>query len=121
MATHELSRTQRLFARLVDAPTFAAMEAHSRAWLARCLNCRHARSIWEIGGIRYKAVGNALTRMNCPSCGKTGAHRLEKAENFPVTNVPSFSLWRAIILITLGTMLALGAIVLLILWAVGVL
>jgi len=120
MSTHELSRTQRLFARLVDAPTFAAMEAHSRAWLVRCLNCSHARSIWALGGIRYKAAGNALTRMNCPSCGKTGAHRLEKAENFPVTNVPTGSLWRAIILVTLVTMLVLGGLVLLILWAAGV-
>ncbi len=121
MSEHELSRTQRLFTRLVDAPTAAAMEAHSRAWLVRCLNCSHARSIWELGGIRYKAAGNALTRMNCPSCGKTGAHRLEKAESFPTNNVPAGSLWRAIILVTFVTMLVLAAIVLSILWAVGVL
>ncbi len=115
-----MSRTQRLFTRLVDAPTAAAIEAHSRAWLVRCLNCSHARSIWEVGGIRYKATGTSLTRLNCPSCGKTGAHRLEKADNFPATNVATGSLWRAIILVTLGTMLIIGAIVRLILWAVGV-
>jgi ribosomal protein S27E len=121
MSTHELSRTQRLFARLVDAPTFAAMEAHSRAWFARCLKCGHRRSIWDHGGLRYKATGRSLTRLPCPSCGKTTGHKLEKGENFPVTNVPSGSLWRAIILVTFVTMLVLGAIVLLILWAVGVL
>lgn len=120
MSTHELSRIQRLFARLVDQPTFAAMEAHSRAWRVRCLNCSHARSIWALGGIRYKASGTSLTRLNCPSCGKTGAHRLEKSENFPTANVPSGSLWRAIIVVTLATMLVASTIVLLILWAVGV-
>lgn len=119
MSTHELSRAQRLFARLVDAPTFAAMELHSRNWFARCLKCDHRRSIWELGGLRYKATGSSLTRLPCPSCGRRTAHRLEKGENFPVTNVPAGSLWRAILLVTLVTMLALGAIVLLILWAVG--
>jgi len=121
MSTHELSRTQRLFSRLVDAETFAAMEAHSRGWFARCLKCGHRRSIWELGGLRYKASGSSLTRLHCPGCARATGHTLEKGENFPVTNVPSGSLWRAIILVTFVTMLMLGALVLLILWAVGVL
>lgn len=115
-----MSGTQRLITRLVDAPTAAAIEGHSRSWFARCLTCDNRRSIWDLGGVRYKAVGESLTRLPCPNCGKTTGHRLEKGENFPITHVPAWPLWRAIIIVTLGTMLVLGAIVVLILWMVGV-
>lgn len=117
----KLSRTQRLFRRLVDAPTFAAMEAHSRYWFARCRTCDHRRSIWDLGGIRYKASGTSLTRLHCPQCNAARMHRLEKGENFPVTAVPSGSLWRAVIVVNVAILAAVAVLTLLILWVVGVL
>lgn len=120
MATHELSRTQRLFRRLVDAPTFAAMEAHSRNWFVRCQTCDHRRSIWELGGIRYNAAGSSLTRLHCPSCDSARMHRLEKGENFPVTSVPTGSLWRAVLLVNIAILAVVAIILLPIFWAVGI-
>ena len=32
--------------------------AESRAWIARCESCGGERSIWDLGGIRWKASGN---------------------------------------------------------------
>lgn len=91
-----LSRMQRLVTRWVGPETAAAMEAHSRAWLVQCPDCGHERSIWEIGGIRYKTAGNprTATRLRCPSCGKAGWHRVYRAADFPVTSVPSWPLIR---------------------------
>jgi hypothetical protein len=47
-----------------------AMEAGSRAWMIRCPKCRFERSVWESGGIRYKAAGNSRQLRRCPSCGR---------------------------------------------------
>ena len=80
-----MSRTQRFFTRFAGAETAAAMEAHSRAWLVECPNCGHERSIWELGGIRYKAAGNPRTRLRCPKCGQAGWHKVHKAADFPTT------------------------------------
>ncbi len=89
-----LSRIQRLVTRWVGPETAAAMEAHSRAWLIECPHCGHERSIWEIGGIRYKAAGEQRNRMRCPKCGKAGWHKVHKAANFPVTSVSPWPLIR---------------------------
>ena len=58
------------------------MEADSRAWMMRC-SCGFARSIWELGGIRWKANRKALTfsYMQCPQCGKRSWHKLTRDES----------------------------------------
>lgn len=106
---HQLSRTQRLVTRFVGPETAAAMEAHSRAWLVICPNCGHQRSIWELGGIRYKAVGESRNLMRCPACGKRGWHKLSKAANFPVTYAPALPLWRFIFFAVIAALI-FGAI-----------
>lgn len=53
------------------------MEAESRSWIVRC-ECGHARSIWDLGGIRWKAAGNPRKYMLCPSCGKPSWHKVSK-------------------------------------------
>lgn len=78
MAEHRLSVFQRIARAFNSAGTFAAMEAHSRAWRAKCPECGFERSIWELGGIRYKATGKPRTLMRCPRCGARGWHRVEK-------------------------------------------
>ena len=47
-----MSRIQRFLVSVLPRKWAAAMEAESRAWLARCEDRRHKRSIWELGGIR---------------------------------------------------------------------
>jgi predicted RNA-binding Zn-ribbon protein involved in translation (DUF1610 family) len=54
------------------------MEAHSRSWMVRCGRCGFARSIWEIGGIRWKAVGDQRTFLKCPQCGRRSWHRVTR-------------------------------------------
>lgn len=54
----------------VSAETFAAMEAESRQWMVKCPNCNFERSIWDMGGIRYKAAGNPKVLRVCPNCSQ---------------------------------------------------
>ena len=56
----------------------ASMEAESRAWLARCDACGGERSMWDLGGIRWKAAGSPRRRLQCPGCGRTTWHQLTK-------------------------------------------
>jgi hypothetical protein len=55
---NELSFMQRFIRIFVSEATFAAMEAESKQWKVNCPACGHERSIWDMGGIRYKAAGN---------------------------------------------------------------
>ena len=47
-------------------------------------------------------------------------HRLEKGENFPVTSVPTGSLWRAVLLVNIAILAVVAIILLPIFWAVGI-
>jgi transposase-like protein len=62
----------------MPAATKAAAEVESRSWIATCPHCGASASIWDLGGIRYKASGTPSIRFKCPSCGKSGMHRVEK-------------------------------------------
>lgn len=106
-----MSRTQLLFTRFAGAETAAAMEAHSRAWLVICPDCGHERSIWDLGGIRYKAAGNPRLRLACPNCGKTGWHKVVRAANFPSTRVPAWPLIRLILSVVLCALILIAVIV----------
>lgn len=114
------SRTQRLFTSMVDARTAAAMEAHSRAWLVECPGCGFSRSIWDLGGIRYKASGKPSTRLRCSRCGEAGWHTVRKAVDFPVTDAPALPLVRLIVIFTLVLLLAIAGILMLVFWLTGI-
>ncbi len=109
MVEKGLSRTQRFFTRFVDSETAAAMEAHSRAWLVQCPKCGFERSIWDLGGIRYKATGNQRNLGRCPACGKRSWHKVHKAADFPTTHAPAWPLIRLILSVTVAALI-LGAI-----------
>lgn len=47
-----------------------AIEAESRQWMMRC-SCGHEISVWDAGGVRYKAAGNPVRLWLCPTCGYT--------------------------------------------------
>jgi hypothetical protein len=72
-----MSTLQKIITRLVPASWAASMEAESRQWMVIC-ECGHRRSIWDLGGIRWKGGGNPSTLMNCPACGKTSWHVVKK-------------------------------------------
>jgi hypothetical protein len=73
-----MNALQKLFTLLVPRSWAADMEAESRRWVAHCDVCGHERSIWDLGGIRWKAVGNPRRWMRCPQCGKTSWHVVQR-------------------------------------------
>lgn len=68
-----MSFVQRLFRALLPPKWFASMEADSRLWKVRC-HCGCTRSVWDLGGIRWKAAGNPRWYLRCPDCGKRSWH-----------------------------------------------
>lgn len=73
-----LSRIQQVISRVVPAAWTASMEAESRTWMVRCRSCGFERSIWELGGILWKASGKTWTWGRCPNCGKLGVHSISR-------------------------------------------
>jgi predicted RNA-binding Zn-ribbon protein involved in translation (DUF1610 family) len=55
-----------------------AAEAESRAWKATCPSCGKVTSIWDLGGLRYKAAGKPSRGFRCAGCGKVGLHQVSK-------------------------------------------
>jgi hypothetical protein len=45
-----------------------AIERESREWRARCPKCLHEVSVWDLGGVRFKAAGNPSRRITCSHC-----------------------------------------------------
>lgn len=60
-----------LIARL--SPTLLQrIEAESRTWLMQCQKCGHEISVWEAGGMRYKALGPVWRLGRCVNCQRVG-------------------------------------------------
>lgn len=76
-AEDSMSFIQRFFTRVLPSAWVRSMEEDSRQWMVSC-NCGHQRSVWDLGGIRWKAYGNPRWFMNCPACGKSSWHRVSK-------------------------------------------
>ncbi|MBE0681785.1 MAG: hypothetical protein IH589_07700 [Anaerolineales bacterium] len=47
-----LSFLQKFFKAILPADSFDEMKKESNSWMLQCPNCKHERSIWEMGGIR---------------------------------------------------------------------
>lgn len=58
----------------------ADLIAYSQRWFAVC-PCGCVRSIWELGGIRYRAAGRPRRLMRCPKCGRRTWHSVEWHES----------------------------------------
>ena len=78
MTSAPRSLTQRLILAFVSPPPAAAMEADSRAWKLHCPHCGHTVSIWDLGGIRYKAYGSSRMLRRCRNCGQRRWHLLRR-------------------------------------------
>lgn len=103
-----------LFARLLGPEAAAAMERESKAWQVVCLQCGFSRSVWDMGGTRYKASGTSRIRVQCPSCGQTSWNRVQKGPNFPTDTGPTWPLVRLIIGMVLLILLAVAGVLLLV-------
>ncbi len=58
-------------------PNLAAkMEADSRRWMVQCRRCGHEVSVWDSGGIRYKARGTVWRYGKCSNCGNRSMLRV---------------------------------------------
>lgn len=79
-----MSWIQRFFQFVLPRSLAASMEAESRDWKVRCNGCRFAPSVWELGGIRWMAMGNPRMLRQCQNCGQKSWHRVvrESEEKF---------------------------------------
>ena len=64
--------------RVVPRSWAESMEAESRQWMLKCQNCGFEQSIWDVGGLRWKASGTKVVTQRCPNCGKVGGHTISK-------------------------------------------
>lgn len=65
----KLSFIQRVI-RFLSGNWAGDMEAESRKWIAACRECGAEKSIWDHGGIRWKASGSKSSRLKCERCGR---------------------------------------------------
>jgi len=83
------SGVQEAFTGAVSPSTASGMEAESRSWMVQCPHCGYERSVWEMGGVRYKAAGTSRWLRRCPNCGKMGWHKVYRsAVPVPASAIP---------------------------------
>ncbi|HSI85442.1 MAG: hypothetical protein ACAI35_05095 [Candidatus Methylacidiphilales bacterium] len=68
-----LSTTQRWVMALLPSSWRSSIEKESREWIVTC-PCGHSRSVWDLGGIRWKAAGNPTWKRVCPQCRQLTWH-----------------------------------------------
>ncbi len=75
-----MSRLQKFLTAVLPAAQASAMEQESRRWMMRCDHCGHEWSVWDAGGVRWKASGSPRRHMQCPQCGTKSWVALYKRE-----------------------------------------
>jgi DNA-directed RNA polymerase subunit RPC12/RpoP len=73
-----MSGAQRFMKAILPKSWADEMEAESRQWVLQCSNCKHEVSVWDLGGIRWKAAGNPRRYVKCPNCGQSGWYGLSR-------------------------------------------
>jgi hypothetical protein len=68
---------QKFFTAVLPHAWAEDMRAESQQWMLRC-TYGFERSIWEVGGIRWKASGSPRRLMRCPQCGQRTWHTLNR-------------------------------------------
>lgn len=71
-----MSFRQKLLGRIFPEHWTEDMEAESRNWILRCKECGLERSVWELGDVRWKAVGSPSRYRHCPRCDRATWHVL---------------------------------------------
>ena len=77
-----MSFIQKLLLAVLPDASAKSMETESREWMCTC-RCGHARSVWDVGGIRWKAAGNPRQLLKCPRCGKWTWHVVSRNRKTP--------------------------------------
>lgn len=72
-----MSTVQRFFTAIFPRSWAESMQADSRQWMVRC-KCGFAQSVWDWGGIRWKAIGKQWWYLKCPDCGSRSWHKVSK-------------------------------------------
>ena len=77
---------QKAFKMLVSERIFSEMEKESKRWFLICPVCGFEKSIWEVGGMKYKKSfhrysGGRRTLGKCPQCRKWVFFKVEKRLN----------------------------------------
>ncbi|MBK7199531.1 MAG: phage terminase large subunit family protein [Anaerolineae bacterium] len=79
-----MTRIQRFLMAVLPKRWADAMRAESQAWQMRCNSCGATRSVWDAGGIRWKAAASRKQALvYCPQCGE---RRSTTIERIPATN-----------------------------------
>lgn len=75
-----MNSLQKLVVAILPEKWAASMESESRTWIMRCSSCGLERSVWEAGGIRWKAAGTVRRYLFCPKCGVSRWHTIYKRQ-----------------------------------------
>ena len=76
----QMSFFQRILTAIVPRRWAEDMETESRSWMLHCKICGWERSVWEMGGVRWKAAGHPSRLMGCPRCGRNTWHTLYRRQ-----------------------------------------
>lgn len=77
-----MSSIQKFLLAVLPGAWAKSMEAESREWMCTC-PCGHTRSVWDLGGIRWKAAGNPRRRLKCSNCGQWTWHVVSRKQHMP--------------------------------------
>ena len=64
-----MGKLQNILVNVLPDSWAASMESESRGWYMRC-PCGAETSVWEMGGVRWKAAGNPVRAGECAACGR---------------------------------------------------
>jgi len=74
-----MNAIQKFFTAIFPGSWAEDMQAESRSWMIRC-TCGYEKSVWDAGGIRWKARGTPRRFRRCPNCGQTTWHMVYRKE-----------------------------------------
>ena len=60
---------QRFIEKNLGRDIAAEMREESQNWHIECPKCGNSKSVWEVGGVRYKATGSKSVLGRCSGCG----------------------------------------------------
>jgi len=64
-----MTAIQKFFLKVLPQKWAEDMRKESEGWKILCDTCGHSRSVWEVGGIRWKAASvGKKTRIFCKQC-----------------------------------------------------
>jgi hypothetical protein len=74
-----MSPLQRFLSAVLPRAWAEEMRADTERWAVRCA-CGFERSLWDLGGIRWKGSGRSWMWAACPRCGRRGWHTIYRKD-----------------------------------------